>query len=101
MAPYIDDSNVTHISISTSTTSTYSDDLPSSQSCHACSDQNHLEPIAVVGLSLKFPQDATSPESFWTMLMDGRCAMTDLPNDRMNLAAFFHPDAGRQDAVCN
>jgi Beta-ketoacyl synthase, N-terminal domain len=48
-----------------------------------------LEPIAVIGLALKFPQDATSPEAFWQMLMEGRSAMTNVPKERFNVDAFY------------
>ena len=58
-----------------------------------------LEPIAVVGFSIKFPQDATSHESFWKMLMEKRCSMTEWPQDRLNLDAFYHPDSSRPDTV--
>ena len=58
-----------------------------------------LEPIAVVGFSLKFPQDATSPEAFWKMLMEKRCSMTEWPRERLNLDAFYHPDSSRPDTV--
>ena len=58
-----------------------------------------VEPIAVTGLSLKFPQDAISTGSFNTMLMEGRCAVTDIPKDRINLDAFYSTDANRKDTV--
>lgn len=28
-------------------------------------ERDILDPIAIIGLSFKFPQDATSQESFW------------------------------------
>jgi hypothetical protein len=59
------------------------------------------QPLAVIGLSLRFPQDATSAEAFWKMLVEGRCAMTDYPKDRMNIDAFYHPDTSRTDTVSN
>ena len=54
-------------------------------------DSEHatVEPIAVIGMSLKFPQEATSPEAFWEMLYEGRCAMTEFPPDRFNIDAFY------------
>ena len=58
-----------------------------------------LEPIAVVGFSLKFPQDADSAESFWALLMQARCASTDFPEDRLGLSNYFHPDPDRSDTV--
>lgn len=50
--------------------------------------EDKMEPIAVIGLALRFPQDATSPEAFWQMLMQGRSAMTDVPKERFNIDAF-------------
>ncbi|KAL2871600.1 type I polyketide synthase [Aspergillus lucknowensis] len=58
-----------------------------------------LEPIAVIGLSLKFPQDATSPAAFWQMLMEKRCATTEVPADRYNIDAFHGLDTGRTNQV--
>ncbi|KAF2676018.1 hypothetical protein K458DRAFT_447715 [Lentithecium fluviatile CBS 122367] len=54
-----------------------------------------LEPIAVIGLSLKFPQEATSAESFWEMLVKGRSAMTEMRKDCFNLEAYYHPDSDK------
>ena len=62
-------------------------------------EQELLEPIAIVGFALKFPQDATTTEAFWQLLLEGRCATTDFPKDRMSIDAFHHPDPNRYDAV--
>lgn len=62
-------------------------------------DKDVLEPIAVVGLSIKFPGDATSPELFWTMMIEKRCASKDYPADRMNIDAFYHPDPNKLSRV--
>ena len=50
--------------------------------------EDKLEPIAVVGMSLKFPQDATSPEAFWEMLAQGRSAWSSVPADRFTQESF-------------
>ncbi|CAG8942939.1 unnamed protein product [Penicillium salamii] len=64
------------------------------------SDQDQkLPPLAIVGLSLKFPQDAVSPESFWDMLVKGRCASTDFPSDRLNIDAYHNSDTNRLDTL--
>jgi len=44
--------------------------------------------IAICGFSIKFPQEATSPEGFWKMMVDRRCAMTEFPNHRMRGEGF-------------
>lgn len=58
-----------------------------------------LPPLAIVGLSLKFPQDAVSPESFWDMIVQGRCAATEFPPDRLNIDAHHHPNSNRLDGL--
>ncbi|KAI9690813.1 MAG: Type I Iterative PKS [Bathelium mastoideum] len=54
-------------------------------------DQDTQEPIAIIGFALKFPQDATNPEAFWRLIVDGRNTMTEWPKQRMNVDAFYHP----------
>lgn len=56
---------------------------------------SQIEPIAVCGLSLKFPQDASSEKKFWTMLLEKRSAMTEFPPERLNINAFYHPTRHR------
>ena len=48
-----------------------------------------IEPLVVVGMSIKFPQDATSAESFWQLLMERRSAVTEFPKSRLNADAFY------------
>ncbi|KAL9603451.1 MAG: hypothetical protein Q9219_001138 [cf. Caloplaca sp. 3 TL-2023] len=51
------------------------------------------DPIAVIGMSVKFPQEATSLEAFWQMLINGRSALSDVPKERFNIDAFHNPDS--------
>ncbi|KAK4200731.1 thiolase-like protein [Triangularia verruculosa] len=52
-------------------------------------DGNDDDDIAICGFSIKFPQEATTPEAFWEMICKKRCAMTDFPPDRLNLDGFY------------
>ncbi|KAJ0413227.1 hypothetical protein BJY00DRAFT_319996 [Aspergillus carlsbadensis] len=55
-----------------------------------------LEPIAVIGMALKFPQDATCTEGLWQMLIEGKSTVTEIPMNRMNIDAYFSPDPGHK-----
>ncbi|SPM42307.1 erythronolide synthase, modules 3 and 4, partial [Mycobacterium numidiamassiliense] len=51
------------------------------------------EPIAIVGMSCRFPGGVDTPESLWQMVADGRDVMSDFPNDRgWDVAGLFDPD---------
>jgi hypothetical protein len=50
------------------------------------------EPIAIVGLATRFPQDASTTENFWDFLVKGRSAWSDFPEDRINSKGHYHPN---------
>lgn len=50
------------------------------------------EPIAVIGMSCRFPGGATDPNAFWQVLINGVDAVTEVPSDRWNVDAFYNPD---------
>ncbi|KAI5865333.1 reducing type I polyketide synthase [Durotheca rogersii] len=52
-------------------------------------------PIAIVGMSCRFPGDATSPERLWRMCAEGRSAWSEIPADRFNKDAFYHPSGDK------
>src|SRR5687768_7815698 len=54
--------------------------------------QARHEPVAVVGLGLRFPGGADSPEAYWALLRDGVDAVTEVPADRWDAAARYDPD---------
>jgi len=62
-------------------------------------DGSDQDDIAICGLSIKFPQDATSPEAFWKMMVERRCAMTEFPADRLNADGFYNKK-NKLNAVC-
>lgn len=51
-----------------------------------------LEPIAVVGLATRFPQEAASTECLWELLLQARSTWSPIPKERFNAEAFYHPD---------
>ncbi|KAK2742657.1 Type I Iterative PKS [Onygenales sp. PD_40] len=59
----------------------------------------HLEPIAVIGLAFRLPDDAVSSESFWRIMMEKRCCSRKIPEDRMSIDTFYHPDPDRVDTT--
>lgn len=66
--------------------------LPSNNEDDLLFDSGTLPPLAVIGMSFRFPQDATDAPSFWRMLLEKRCASTEVPPDRFNINAHYHPD---------
>jgi acyl transferase domain-containing protein/NADP-dependent 3-hydroxy acid dehydrogenase YdfG/pimeloyl-ACP methyl ester carboxylesterase len=50
------------------------------------------EPIAVVGMSCRFPGGADSPEAFWSLLREGVDVISEVPGDRWDADAWFDPD---------
>src|SRR5476651_2370389 len=50
------------------------------------------EPIAVIGLGMRFPGGVRDPEGFWRLLSNGVDAITEVPPDRWSLAEFYDPD---------
>ncbi|AGC47277.1 polyketide synthase [Myxococcus stipitatus DSM 14675] len=52
------------------------------------------EPIAIVGMGLRFPGGADSPESFWELLREGRDAIAPIPASRWDVDAYYDPTPG-------
>lgn len=49
------------------------------------------EPIAIIGMGCRFP-GASNPESFWQILHEGIDKISEVPADRWQKQAFYHPD---------
>src|SRR5262245_12249582 len=56
-------------------------------------EQAKSEPIAIIGMSCRFPGGANSPEAFWELLCDGRDVVREVPAERWNVADYAETDA--------
>lgn len=56
-------------------------------------------PIAVIGFGCRFPGDSTSGEKLWRTLIEKKSARSEVPPDRYNVDAFYHPDGDRYGTV--
>ncbi len=51
------------------------------------------EPIAIIGMSCRFPGAITTPDELWQALIDGRDLITEFPADRgWDIDGFYDPD---------
>ncbi|MGF7179799.1 SDR family NAD(P)-dependent oxidoreductase [Tunturiibacter psychrotolerans] len=55
-------------------------------------EREKREPIAIIGMSCRFPGQATSLEAYWNLLRDGGDAIREVPPDRWDIDAFYDPD---------
>ena len=51
------------------------------------------EPLAIVGMSCRFPGGVSDPGSFWQLMVDKRSGIIPVPNYRWNRERWFHPNA--------
>ena len=56
-------------------------------------------PIAIVGLAGRFPGEATNARKLWDMCCEGQSAWSEIPKDRFNGEAFFHPNPSKSGCV--
>ncbi|WP_427160212.1 SDR family NAD(P)-dependent oxidoreductase [Aliinostoc sp. HNIBRCY26] len=54
--------------------------------------QPEEDPIVIVGMACRFPGGANDLESFWQLLEQGKDAVREVPSDRWDMQAWYHPD---------
>lgn len=59
-------------------------------------EAQRYEPIAIVGMSCRFPGRATSPEAFWELLRTGKDGIEEVPPYRWDIDAYYSPDASEK-----
>lgn len=47
------------------------------------------EPIAIIGMSCRFPGESTNPEKYWHLLSNGIDAITQIPGNRWDLDKYY------------
>ncbi|MFE8598048.1 type I polyketide synthase [Archangium violaceum] len=52
------------------------------------------EPIAIVGMGLRLPGGADTPEAFWELLRNGKDALSPIPASRWNIDEYYDPTPG-------
>jgi acyl transferase domain-containing protein len=62
-------------------------------------EDDAVMPIAIVGIAGRFPGDAENPMKLWDMISEGRSALCDIPPDRFNVDAYYHPHNERQGTI--
>jgi acyl transferase domain-containing protein len=51
-----------------------------------------IEPIAIIGMGCRFPGGVGNPEELWNLVSEGRSGWSEVPADRWNAEAFYHPE---------
>ena len=57
------------------------------------SPEDGVMPIAIVGMSCRFPGGSTSPAKLWDMLATGRSGWSKVPAERFAHSSFYHPSS--------
>ncbi|NER45916.1 MAG: amino acid adenylation domain-containing protein, partial [Symploca sp. SIO1A3] len=50
------------------------------------------EPIAIIGMSCRFPGQASDPEAFWELLQGGTSARIEIPRERWDIETYYDPN---------
>ncbi|KAI9642743.1 hypothetical protein NHQ30_008474 [Ciborinia camelliae] len=62
-------------------------------------DSDMMEPIAVIGMACRMSGEASSVEKLWEMISNGRTGHGNIPEDRFDADAWYHPHHERRGAI--
>ena len=54
-------------------------------------ERQRTEPIAIIGMGCRIPGADSGPEAFWQLLEEGRDAISEIPPERWDAAAYYDP----------
>lgn len=66
---------------------------------HRPSNDQQQDAIAIVGYSILFPEDATTSDALWDIMMQKRNTARQFPTSRLNTDSMYHPDTNRRGQV--
>ena len=72
---------------------------PSPSKVEAILAQDAIEPMAIIGMAVRYPGDASTVSGFWDMISRGRTAHSEVPRDRWNVDTWYHPNPDRKGTV--
>ena len=58
----------------------------------SCEDGRQREPLAIVGMGCRLPGGVFDVESFWSLLVDRRSGIVEVPETRWNRDHYYHPN---------
>lgn len=53
------------------------------------------QPIAIIGMSCRFPGNVSTPDEFWELCARARTGFSEIPKERFENDRFFHPNPGK------
>ncbi len=61
----------------------------------ATAERAATAPVAIVGIGCRFPGEVSDSDSYWQLLAGARDAITEVPQSRWDVDAYFDPDPDR------